>query len=166
MTAGLIWSLVPCSKCGEAKCPPQRPESKRKPICMDCKGPVVMRVGLPDYGKTVDIWQEVKIHLGARTTQSALDELRAHDVLVFATGQMHRLAIIANWRDKRHFVLETLLNANSNSLQPGGWSWELRERVFLRDRSTSTRVQLFEAPPATEKYGIYADPGVDYPHYL
>lgn len=163
-----LWPLVKCSKCGEPKCPHKRNRRNRrnKPVCLDCKGPVVMHVGRPYVkgGSGIRTRYDVTIHLGARTTQTALRQLWDNAIDVRVSKEMHRLRFEdVLWRMQRSFVLTTLLHANSNALVPGGWSWLLRERVILPTGLTETREQLFEAPPASVKYGIDADPGA-YPH--
>ena len=164
MTAGLsytqLWPLLACSKCGEEKCP-RRYDSRKKPVCKDCAGPVVMYVNLPKPARLSSVLRIVDIHLGARTTNCAIKTLRDYGVTVIVSQQMHRLRIISSWdADTRRFVLETLLNANSNALRPGGWSWSLREQVKSADGTTTIREQLFQAPPATEQYFGHANTGL------
>ncbi|MGB3023542.1 MAG: hypothetical protein WBB39_01920 [Candidatus Saccharimonadales bacterium] len=167
MTAGLpdtqLWPLrVRCCKCGEEKCPRRR-GSRNKPVCKDCAGPVVMHVKLPKPAPRSSVLRIVDIHLGARTTNQAIETLHDYGITVIVTQKMHRLRIISSWdAHTRRLVLETLLNANSNALRPGGWSWLLREQVKSADGTITIREQLFQAPPATEQYFGQADPGLFY----
>lgn len=168
MTAGLsyteLWPLVACSKCGEQKCPRRR-DSRKPPVCKDCTGPVVMTVKLPKPAPLNSVLRIVDIHLGARTTNRAIETLRMHGITVDVSQQMHRLQIISSWdAETRHFVLETLLNTNSNALRPGaaGWSWLLREQVRGSDGTVTIREQLFEKPPAHDQHFGHAEPGMFY----
>lgn len=168
MAAGLthteLWPLVACSKCGEQKCPRRR-DDRKPPVCKDCAGPVVMTVKLPRSAPRSTVLRIVDIHLGARTTNRAIDTLRAHGITVIVSQQMHRLRIISKWDpETRRFVLETLLNTNSNALRPGptGWSWQLREQVRDSDGTITIREQLFEKPLAHHHHFGHADPGMFY----
>lgn len=166
MAAGLthteLWPLVACSKCGEQKCPRRR-DDRKPPVCKDCAGPVVMTVKLPQSAPRSTVLRIVDIHLGARTTDRAIDTLRAHGITVIVSQQVHRLRIISKWDpETRRFVLETLLNTNSNALRPGGWSWLLREHVRGQDGIVTVREQLFKAPPKNHRYFGHADPGMFY----
>ncbi len=119
--------------------------------------PVVMKIALPTRDQHGD---HVKVQLGARVPSHALEELRRWVKRVHVTGSNHRLYIDSwSWAHDRTEALEILLNANSNALTPGGWSWELRERVRDREGNISTRVQLFEAPPADANRNCYARVG-------
>lgn len=166
MTAGLpytqLWPLLACSKCGEEKCP-RRHDGRTKPVCKDCAGPVVMSVKLPKPAPRSSVLRIVDIHLGARTTNRAIETLSDYGITVIVSQKMHRLRIISSWdAETRHLVLETLLNANSNALRPGGWSWKLREHVKGPDGNVTIREQLFQAPPKAARYFGQADPGLFY----
>lgn len=114
-------------------------------------GPVVMTVRQTMYDDGDN--DLIVIHLGARTTNRAIKEVQKRVKSLKVVLNRHHLYITSrSWAEDRVPVLETLLNANSNALRPGGWSWELRERVRDKDSGIITRTQLFEAPPATERY--------------